>query len=272
MSFHPLIAVNLQGYGRASGQVQQAAQEGLAKTLELAAERAGIDPEHWEWQAGGGEVLAMLPPGTSMPLLVDRFARELNGALNDRNRLYRPEALLRLRVAVHHGPAERAALGFTGEGPVTVTGLCNGQPLRAALDVTGGRLGLIVSETVFRGTIAAGKTSLEPADLRQVRLPELGREANAWLWLPGFPSIAGLDFADGMAAEPAEPPPEPPRQESRQESRRESKQESRQEQPWAPSDGGTVTFPGATFSNTGTVVGRDQHNQIEHYHEHGGRG
>jgi hypothetical protein len=229
MSYSPLMAVDLQGYSAVEAAFQDKVQAGLRDTLRLAAERAGLEWDPTGHQPRGDGVLAVLAPGTSMELLVDRFIRELKAAVREHNRLCADDARLRMRVALHHGPAQSAALGYSGDGPVTVTRLCDSGPLRAALQESGLELGAIVSETVFRGTVKAGRTSLDPADLRQVRLPEL--DENAWFWIPGYPGLHGLKLDDSVSRpRPTEGPP--------------------------PDHGGGL----GTTINAGTYINRDQNN------------
>jgi hypothetical protein len=206
MSYRLLMAVDVQDYRSRSGAVQRKVQADLRKIVTAAAEHAGVRPDLWSWQAGGDGAFIVLSREVSPETLVDRFVRDLNAELRQHNRTASEAARLRVRVAVHHGPAKAADNGYSGAGPVIVMGLCNGGPLRAALAAAGADLGVIVSEVVFRGTVEAQETSLEPGDLRRVRLPELRRDQDAWIWLPGYPDLPALPFADGIAGPPAADP------------------------------------------------------------------
>ncbi|XRQ12197.1 hypothetical protein ACN3XK_15265 [Actinomadura welshii] len=259
MSYRTVMAVDLQGYGSAKQNVQGLLQENLVGCLREAAGNAGLDSGRWADQSSGDGKLMVLPHDVSAEVLVGRFVRELNAALRGRNRVASREARARLRLAIHHGPASEGPNGYTGTAPVVVTRLCNADPLRTALDAAGTDLGVIVSAFVFRGSIESGMTSLDPQDLRRVRLPSLGHDGDAWIWFPGGPDPHTLDLPGEPAGEEAgktaeegagEPPGEPPSGPDR------ARPESG-DSPWGAFSGATIHAAG------GTVVGRDQHN---HYY------
>ncbi|MFI0370807.1 hypothetical protein ACH35V_23300 [Actinomadura sp. 1N219] len=250
MSYRTVMAADLQGYGSAPQNVQHVLQENLVGCLRDAAANAGLDAARWEDQGSGDGKLMVLPQGVAVEVLADRFVRELNAALRARNRVASAAARTRMRLAIHHGPVAEAANGYSGSAPVVVTRLCNGSPLRDALDAAGADLGVIVSAFVFRGSIEAGMTSLDPADLRRVHLRGLGDDSDAWLWLPGGPDPHTLRFADGLTAGREAPDEDPPPQDP-------APQDPAPEDP-PPGDGAfrgaAIHAPGATF------IGRDQKN------------
>jgi hypothetical protein len=207
VSYGAFVAADLQGYSDKPEAFQTVAQAGLQKVLGCAAERAGLTWDPVDHQPSGDGLLVVMAPDPPRRLLAETFVREVNAELHDHNRLCAEQARLRVRLALHHGPVEPAALGYSGDGPVTTVRLCNGGPLRSALETSGRHLGVIVSETVYVDTFEARKTSMEPTELREVRLPELRRRARAWLWIPGCPDLHGLDFDDGMPGSPPGPAP-----------------------------------------------------------------
>ncbi|MFE9105203.1 hypothetical protein [Actinomadura geliboluensis] len=209
MSYRTVMAADLQGYGAAPQNVQELLQRTLVDSLREAAGNCGLDAARWQEQGSGDGLLMVLPHGVPAEVLVGRFVRELNGELRARNRLAADRARARMRLAIHHGPTAEVANGFSGTAPVAVTRLCDADPLRAALDRADADLAVIVSEFVFRGSIEAGMTSLEPGDLRRVRVARLDgdRDGDGWFWLPGGPDPHTLDLPDGAAAEQSAPPP-----------------------------------------------------------------
>ncbi|MFI0480853.1 hypothetical protein [Actinomadura sp. 9N215] len=210
MSYRTVMAVDLQGYGSTPQNVQNVLQENLVRCLREAAANAGLDDKAWKDQGCGDGKLMVLPPGIAVEVLVGRFVRELNFGLRARNRVASAAARTRMRLAIHHGPVAEAANGYSGSAPVVVTRLCDAGPLRDALDAAGVDLGVIVSAFVFRGSIEAGMTSLDPAHLRRVRLHGLGDDSDAWLWLPGGPDPHTLDIADGLTPGGDDPGDDPP--------------------------------------------------------------
>ncbi|GAA4232706.1 hypothetical protein GCM10022254_33320 [Actinomadura meridiana] len=258
MSYRTVMAVDLQGYGSTPQNVQHVLQANLVDCLREAATNARLDADRWEDQGSGDGKLMVLPHGVAVEALAGRFVRDLNGALRARNRLASVEARTRMRLAIHHGPVAEAPNGYTGSAPVVVTRLVNADPLRRALHAAGTDLAVIVSAFVFRGSIEAGMTSLDPTELRHVHVPGLGADSDAWFWLPNGPDPRTLDLGDdpsadteaggdagGDAAGDDGPAPEPP-----------------------PSSGGNGGAYGANGVHInapgGTVILRDQNNT--HYY------
>ncbi|TYK52524.1 hypothetical protein [Actinomadura decatromicini] len=238
MSYRTVMAADLKGYESAPQNAQGLLQRNLAGCLRDAAGRAGLDPERWGEAGRGDGMLMVLPPDVAVEGLAGRFVRELNAELRARNRLVSAAARVRMLLAIHHGPVAEAAIGYTGTAPVVVKRLCEADSLRDALDAAGADLGVIVSAFVYRSSVEAGMTSLDPADLRHVRLPGLGDDGDGWIWFPGGPDPHTVDFPDGLADGPA-PEPEP------------------QAPPGGPS---RPDSPFQDYSRGNTYIGRDQNN------------
>ncbi|QKG21698.1 hypothetical protein [Actinomadura verrucosospora] len=204
-----VVSVDAKGYGGSTGNWQARIQAGLLRVLGLAAERAGLDRSGWATQPAGDGELAVLPAGEPEPRVVDDFARHLHAELRRHNRDLPADKRLRLRLAVHFGPAIPAGNGYSGAGPVVASRLCDSPPLRAALDLTGAALAVIVSARVFSETVEQEHTSLDPADFRRVTVRVKEFAEDAWIWVPGH-DIDGLDLDSGQAPPPgAGPAPRP---------------------------------------------------------------
>ncbi len=179
------LAADAVGYGRRDDYLQQDTQRYLMEVLDWAAEAAGLHRGTWNRQAAGDGELAVLPQDEQESHVVDGFVRHLDAALSRRNRILRPDARLRLRVAMHFGRLMAGDNGFAGPGPVEVARMVNSAPLRAAIDaVPDANLALLVSDTIYRDTIEPLHTTLNPAAFRKVLVQEKEFEANAWLWVP----------------------------------------------------------------------------------------
>ncbi|MFD0429942.1 hypothetical protein ACFQ60_27275 [Streptomyces zhihengii] len=123
-----LLAVDAQGYGRSDAVTQREFQAGLARLLDAAAGTAGLDRDRWETQRAGDSVFAVLPEGTDEPALVDTFMRALDAGLRAFNRNRVPHARLRLRAAVHFGPASPGPNGFADRAPVEIHRILDSAP------------------------------------------------------------------------------------------------------------------------------------------------
>ncbi|GAA2446561.1 hypothetical protein GCM10010191_74540 [Actinomadura vinacea] len=185
-----LMFVDATGYGRSVGRRQEAIQNGLVKVLDEAAARTGLRRAEWARQPAGDGELSVLPPDEPEDRVVESFPQELAAALRRHNRDLRDEAKLRLRLAVHYGPARPAVNGHTGAGPVTVSRLCDSEPLRAALARSGADLAVVFSRQIFNDTILQEHTDLEPGRLRKVRVLVKEFDEEAWIWIPGHDSSA----------------------------------------------------------------------------------
>jgi hypothetical protein len=196
------VAADAVGYGRGDDYQQLATQRYLIEVLNSAGTAAGLHRLTWHCQPAGDAELAVLPEDEPESVVVDGFIRELDTALTRHNRPLRPEARLRLRVAVHFGRLMPGNNGFAGPGPVEVSRLLNSGPLRAAIAAAPeANLALLVSGSVYRDTIEPQHTTLRPADFRQVHVAEKEFEADAWLWVPGY-DTARLPLPDGPVTSP----------------------------------------------------------------------
>ncbi|MET9393367.1 hypothetical protein ABZY20_23695 [Streptomyces sp. NPDC006624] len=185
--FHPCtcIAVDAQSYGSNNDRRQSEIQHDLPRLLDRAARRAGLDREQWHIQRKGDEQLAVRPLDGSQPRLVDDYVRHLVAELRAHNAQRVPEARMRLRAAVHQGMVELADNGFAGTAVVATARLLNAAPLYAALAAhPDADLALLLSDDVFRATVAGGHTTLSTEDFDRVAVQVKEYEDTAWLWVP----------------------------------------------------------------------------------------
>jgi hypothetical protein len=192
-----MTAVDAEAYGARPQVFQDALQKGLEALLDEAADRTRLRRTLWERQVGGDGEFAVLPEGEPEDVVVYRFVLELNAALAQYNRMKAERARIRLRLAVHFGPATPGPMGFSGSGPVVVNRLCGCEQAKEALRQTDAALVVVLSTTVYEDTVAAERLPLDPAKLRRIRVRAKELDEDAWLWLPGGDAHAlGLDLPD----------------------------------------------------------------------------
>ncbi|MET8904307.1 hypothetical protein [Streptomyces sp. NPDC004538] len=180
-----LLAVDAKGYGAADTVTQRQLQQGITRLVAEAAGTAGLERARWATQEGGDSLFAVLPERAFEPNLVDTFMRALNAGLRVFNRDRVRERRLRLRAAVHFGPASAAANGFVGRAPVETGRILDCAALRTALvRVPEADLAVALSAVVFRDVVQAAHTTIDPAALRRVRVEEKEYRGEAWIWLP----------------------------------------------------------------------------------------
>ncbi|WP_078968450.1 MULTISPECIES: hypothetical protein [unclassified Streptomyces] len=181
-----LLAVDAKGYGRTDAVTQREFQAGITRLLDSASGAAGLDRDRWETQEGGDSVFAVLPEGAYEPALVDTFMRALDAGLRAFNRNRVPRARLRLRAAVHFGPASPGPNGFVGRAPVEIGRVLDCAPLRDALAAAPDAcLAVAVSAAVFHDSVGAAYTTVPADEFRRVRVREKEYEGDAWIWIPG---------------------------------------------------------------------------------------
>ncbi|WP_187283161.1 hypothetical protein [Streptomyces sp. t39] len=201
-----LLAVDAQGYGRSDPVTQREFQAGLARLLDASAGTAGLDRARWETQEAGDSVFAVLPEGTDEPALVDTFMRSLDAGLRAFNLNRVPRARLRLRAAVHFGPASPGPNGFVGRAPVEIGRILDSAPLRRALAAAPDAcLAVAVSASVFHDTVGAAYTTVPADAFRRVRVEEKEYRGDAWIWVPGTPAGQPDPAPGEPAAEGARP-------------------------------------------------------------------
>ncbi|MFF2960563.1 hypothetical protein ACFVT1_16995 [Streptomyces sp. NPDC057963] len=177
--------MDAQGYGSNNDRRQSEIQHDLPRLLDGAARRAGLDRAEWQIQYKGDEQLAVRPLDGKEPRLVDDYIRQLVAELREYNAQRVPEARMRLRAVIHQGLVELADNGFAGTAVVATARLLNARPLYDALAAhPGADLALLLSDEVFRSTVAGRHTTLAPRDFTRVTVQVKEYEATAWLRVP----------------------------------------------------------------------------------------
>ncbi|KUL26387.1 hypothetical protein [Streptomyces regalis] len=197
-----LLSVDAEGYGRADEVTQREFQEAIKRLLGEAAGAARLDRRRWVTQEGGDSLFVVLPEDASEPVLVDTFMRGLDAGLRTFNHNRKRETWLRLRAAVHFGPASLGANGFVGPAPVELGRIRDCAALRAALvKASDACLAVGLSESVFHDVVkAAAYTSLRAEEFRHVRVEEKEYRGEAWIWVPGT-DVRQLDLGSESDAE-----------------------------------------------------------------------
>jgi hypothetical protein len=147
--------------------------------------------------------LALLPATEPEPRVVDDLPRHLAHELAQLNADMLPERRLRLRMAVHHGSAAPAAMGYSGQGVVVVSRLLDSAPLRQALD--GADLAVMLSAAVYDDVVLNGHTSLRPEQCTPVLVMVKELQTKAYLLVPGSTQAVPLPDGSGAAAVSATP-------------------------------------------------------------------
>lgn len=178
------VVVDVENYRGRTGPGQQAVQNTLHEVLGAAASAAGLNRSGWYRQEAGDGELAVLPTSESETALVGLLPAALDTALSDTAR--HCGVSLRLRVAMHHGVAVRAALGYAGTGVITARGIVDARPVRQVLsNAPEARLVVVLSDSLFIDVIRSGYTTLRASAFRRIEIDEEKFRATAWVMAPG---------------------------------------------------------------------------------------
>ncbi|AGL18924.1 hypothetical protein [Actinoplanes sp. N902-109] len=207
-SFHAIVVVDLEGFGRRTNLVQRALRAAMYEVVRAAFADAGIDATAVVSEDRGDGII-MLVPGTPTLALAGKFVRALDAALREKAALHSESHRMRMRVALHQGLCEPDAEGWIGEPINTAARLVDAAPLKQTL-ATAQRavMALIVSGDIYRSVIRHDYRLVDSAEFARVRVDakELTGE-EAWIRVPGYANPPGL--ADPDRPEHPEPGPAP---------------------------------------------------------------
>lgn len=179
---HLCVAVDAKDYSKLDAAGQEDLQAALVKTLDIAAERAGLERLAWSRQEQGDGELALVPADQDEKLVVDDFVRELDAVLDRHNYGRFADARLRLRVAIHHGIAYRSDNGYAGPAPVVVSRILASRELHDALEqAPSADLAVALSDGVYGDLVLNRLTSLRPGAFRCTPIKSEKYEGKAWI-------------------------------------------------------------------------------------------
>jgi class 3 adenylate cyclase len=184
LSYHFLVAVDIEGFSRLSTLEQVEIQTDLGEVLEAAASTTGFDRRQWDIQVSGDGELAVLPPDVDGPCLVADYPRALIEALGAVNQMRRSR--LRVRLAIHHGTLAAGSFGPVGQAPIVVSRLLDSDVLRQWLAARSDLdLALIVSSTLHNEVIRSRFRGLDPNAFEEVNVVIKSISYAGYIWIDG---------------------------------------------------------------------------------------
>jgi hypothetical protein len=206
--YRAILTADIEDYSSRIDAQQWVLQAAFRSALDKAADAAMLNWLGWRTQFTGDGIFAILPSGTNMTCLLDRFLRELDAELGGYNRRRHEAAWtrMRLRLAVHTGLVyPDGPTGSPGHHSVEPARLCDSEPVRAALAACpGADLAVIVSSDVYRDYVTQGLGNPRPTEFRTVLAQVKKQSYVAHLLVPGFDvhAIAALARFDTSEAPP----------------------------------------------------------------------
>ncbi|WP_306367300.1 hypothetical protein [Nocardiopsis sp. CC223A] len=213
------LMADIESYSTRRNTEQLSLQKRLRSVVEEAVTAAGVPRRRVDVQEQGDGLLVLLPQKLDdEPRAVSLLYTALGDAVGRGNLRVRASLRMRLRVAVGQGITHRGANGWSGDGVLEVSRLCDCGPLRAALAENPGRdVGVILPHHLYRDLVEQGDyPGLAPEGFTRVAV-ELRPErlsGDAWIGLPETAAAPGpraapehdrrvrglgLSLTDGMA-------------------------------------------------------------------------
>ncbi len=176
-----VLALDIEGFGRMdrTNTARLDLRAALHDTLTYSLMNAEIAPTDVADFGDGAVVL--VDPQVPKPRLLTDFVRALAAALANHNRHLRPEARLRLRLAVHSGEAVWDAHGDAGKDLELAFRLLNARELRNRFARGTEDLALIVSEAVVDDVMAQPHHGVDLAGGQLVKVRAKETTAKAWV-------------------------------------------------------------------------------------------
>ena len=190
-----IICADVEGFGDTGRTTadQLAVRAGLYDALDAAFACAG---ERWQdcYHEDRGDGVLILAGPMVLKSLVTRILWGLAGALRDHNRSHRPQAWIRLRLAVHAGEVCGDAHGVAGAAVNQAFRLLEADPLRQALAGSRGVLAVICSQGFFEEAVCRTSGS-SPDTYRPVRVVVKETDMTGFICLPDDPFPPDQDAA-----------------------------------------------------------------------------
>ncbi|MER5948618.1 adenylate/guanylate cyclase [Streptomyces sp. NPDC001904] len=198
MPDHPehtqLLLADIKGFSTRSDREQLRSRADLNSEL-----RAAFTEELWRHCAhedrGDAVLVVMRHPVLTHALLAEVLPR-LERQLGQRRR---SDPLLRLRMAVHAGSVHTDPHGYAGNAVNHVFRLCEGEPLRRALDEATSDTALLISDVVRDSAVRAGLPGVDPATFHSVPVQVKETSTRAWLHVAGD-DLCARRIADAATA------------------------------------------------------------------------
>ncbi|MFF3894540.1 adenylate/guanylate cyclase [Streptomyces sp. NPDC001812] len=175
-----LLFADIKGFSSRSDREQLRSREDLYAEF-----RSAFTDALWQLcshEDRGDGVLFVMPSAFPVGTLFTEVLPRLEHGLGGRRR---SDPLLRLRIAVHVGAVHRDRHGFAGNAVNHVFRLCDGEPLRQALDEAASDTALLVSDAVRDSVVRAGLPGVEPTTFHAVPLHVKETHGRAWLHVAG---------------------------------------------------------------------------------------
>lgn len=157
--------------------------EGLRKVLRGAFSETGIELDTCEVEDRGDGKLILMPLGVDNTKLADLLPSRLVAWLRRHNAVYRPEAQVKLRVALHEGEVREDDQGVLSAAVNLAFDLVDAPEAKSILRSTPSVLALIASDHFYQDVIFHDPAA-DPRSYRQISVQTHEASIVAWLCMP----------------------------------------------------------------------------------------
>jgi hypothetical protein len=157
--------------------------EGLRKVLRGAFSETGIELDTCEVEDRGDGKLILMPLGVDNTKLADLLPSRLVAWLRRHNAVYRPEAQVQLRVALHEGEVREDDQGVLSAAVNLAFDLVDAPEAKSILRSTPSVLALIASDHFYQDVIFHDPAA-DPRSYRQISVQAHEASTVAWLCMP----------------------------------------------------------------------------------------
>jgi hypothetical protein len=201
------LAYDVEAYSGRGTRQEYAAQERLARLLEVTFREIGLAAGDVTIQEQGDGGIAFLPTGGTVdePRLITDLIRVLGVGLDELNEDIAAPARIRLRAALHEGVTHRAPHGYVGPAVIEACRLRDADQVRAALAQSPALLVMAIADSLYRDVLSHGYHGLPGSAFRRVEVTSKNFSGPAWIYLPAV-GPAG-QARPSPAAEPPAPAP-----------------------------------------------------------------
>lgn len=167
-----------------------AIHEGLYDVLKAAFADSGVDFDSCTHEDRGDGTLVLVPPDVPKSQLADRLPDRLVAAVRRYNSTRKDSARFKLRVGLHSGDIRRNTNGWVGRHVNHAFRILDAAQAKTALANSEGVVALVVSDIFYEDVIAEDDGNVPDAYQHiTIRITDKNFAAEAWLRLPGAPSI-----------------------------------------------------------------------------------
>jgi hypothetical protein len=183
-----IVCVDVEAFGNWSrtNLDQIAVRSGLYRALQDAFDLSGVPWIQCYHEDRGDGAFVLVPPDVPKNRLIAGLPQALVEALKEHNQAHRPEARIRLRMAIHAGEVHRDDHGAAGTALNHTFRLLGAEALREALSLSSAVVAMIASQWFFEEVVRHDPAN-HPDRYRRVSISVKETDTAAWIFVPSAP-------------------------------------------------------------------------------------